>query len=106
MKRAKSLAALAGLLWLGSTHAADPDASAAYERAQSAYETGHYALALEHFRKAAELGDVRSPSVLALMYRFGGRLYGDQVPADPGEAARWAVVAATRLGAIAVAAKD
>ena len=43
---------------------------------------------------AAELGDARSAEVLALMYRFGPRLYPGSVPDDAAEAAEWAAVAA------------
>ena len=38
---------------------------------------------------AAELGDARSAEVLALMYRFGPRLYPGSVPDDAAEAAEW-----------------
>lgn len=73
----------------------------------AAYERGHYAEALAAFRRAAESGDVRSAEMLALMYRHGPRLYPAGVPANPGEAARWAAIAATagRREAAAVAAR-
>jgi hypothetical protein len=72
------------------------EAEAKYQRALLEYECGHYAQSIQNFRVAAELGEARSPAVLALMYRMGQRLYGDQVQADEPEAARWAAVAANR----------
>jgi len=54
---------------------------------------------------AAELGDARSAEVLALMYRFGPRLYPGSVPDDAAEAAEWwAAVAADARGREALAA--
>ncbi len=75
------------------------EVEAAYQRALLEYECGHYARSIEHFRLAAELGDARSPGVLALMYRMGERLYGDQVRADEAEADRWTAVAVDRYRA-------
>jgi len=60
----------------------------------AAYERGHDAQAIAYFRRAAEAGDARSAEILALMYRFGPRLFHAGVPADPAEAAKWAAVAA------------
>ncbi len=49
------------------------------------------------------MGDKRAPEVLAMMYRMGQRLYGDQVHVDTVEAARWAAIAAERSGVSATA---
>lgn len=81
----------------------DADMSA-YDQGLVEYEIGHYAQALQHFRSAAAAGDVRAPERLALMHRFGERLYGDQVAVDPVEAAHWANVAANQKRAVATAA--
>ncbi|MEO8345701.1 MAG: hypothetical protein ABI607_08410, partial [Betaproteobacteria bacterium] len=48
------------------------------------------------FQSAAETGDARSAEILALMYRFGPRLYGDQVTVDAAKSAYWAALAADR----------
>lgn len=74
-------------------------AATSREEGLLAYERGHYAAAIVHFRDAALAGDARSAEILALMYRYGPRLYGAQVPADPVEAARWAAIAAQRTPA-------
>jgi len=69
---------------------------AAFAQGIAEYDAGHYAQAVQHFRQAADTGDARAPQILALMYRFGDRLYGSQVREDATEAARWAKVAAER----------
>lgn len=71
-------------------------ADASRERGLQEYANGHYAMAVMHFRRAAEEGDARSAEILALMYRFGPRLYGAGVPEDPAESARWAALAGGR----------
>lgn len=76
--------------------AGNPVADTLRELGMAEYEIGHYALAAQHFRRAAEMGDARSPEILALMYRYGERLYGNQVRADAAEAARWAAMASER----------
>ena len=105
---------LAVIGWMITAQAAVPDAGvgakagALSEQGLAEYEIGHYAQAVQYFRSAAALGDARSPELLALMYRLGERLYGDQVRADAIEAARWAEMAADRRRAadtIAVSAK-
>ena len=60
------------------------------------YEIGHYAAASRHFRDAAANGNARAAEILALMYRFGDRLYGSQFGADAVESARWTAIAAER----------
>ncbi len=62
------------------------------------YENGHYAAAAIHFQSAAESGDARSAEVLALMYRFGARLYGDQLNADAAKTAYRAALPAMGAG--------
>lgn len=83
-----------GAMWFLNAHGGEPDA--ARELGIAEYEAGHYAVAVPHFRRAAELGDPRAPEILALMFRYGERLYGDQILADPAVAAHWAAVAASR----------
>jgi len=82
-----------GSVWLVSAYAADRGADVLREDGLLEYERGHYAAALTYFRGAAVSGDPRSAEILALMYRFGPRLYGDGVPADAAESARWAAAA-------------
>jgi hypothetical protein len=69
------------------------------EQGLLAYERGHYAVALVHFRDAALAGDARSAEILALMHRYGPQFYGAAVPADRAASARWAAVAAERRAA-------
>jgi len=71
----------------------------AREQGLLAYERGHFAVALVHFRDAALAGDARSAEILALMHRLGPQLYGAEVPADPVAAVRWAAIAAERHAA-------
>ena len=92
MKRLVPLAV--GAMWLLNAHAGEPDA--ARELGITEYEAGHYAVAVQHLRRAAELGDPRAPEILALMYRYGERLYGEQIRADPAEAAHWTALAVDR----------
>lgn len=58
-----------------------------------AYQKGHYVEAMKHLQLGAELGDARAAAMLALMYRFGEWLYGDQVPVDAQTSARYAALA-------------
>jgi len=82
------------LLGLPPAHAAEATQPSLYEEGLVAYERGHDAEAAAYFRRAAEGGDVRSAEMLALMYRFGPRLFGPGVAADAAESARWAGIAA------------
>jgi TPR repeat protein len=88
---------LAGAMsWIVAAHASGPGAEASRLQGIVEYEIGHYAVAVGHFRRAAELGDLRSAEILALMYRLGQRLYGDQFSVDAREAARWTELAVER----------
>ena len=58
--------------------------SALFEKGASAYKRGDYETALAVFRPLAENGDSRAQSILALMYA-----YGEGVPVDDRESARW-----------------
>ena len=82
--------------WIHNANAGDLDAEALRQQGLAEYEIGHYAVASDHFRHAAELGDARSAEILTLMYRYGERLYGNQIRADLAEARRWAAMAAER----------
>lgn len=78
------------------------------EAGLAAYDRGHDMQAIAYFRRAAEGGDARSAEILALMYRFGPRLFRVGVVADPAESARWAAAAADarrREAAAAIAAR-
>lgn len=88
------IAVVSVMLSLAHTAAADP--SAWRDEGLAQYEMGHYTAAAAAFRRAADDGDPRSAEILALMYRYGPRLYGDAFPADASEAARWAAVATQR----------
>lgn len=96
--------------WLITAHGSiaggsNADAHALFEQGLAEYEIGHYAQAIRDFKRAADEGDARSTEILALMYRFGERYYGNQVHADSVEAARWVNFAVDRrLVAITAAA--
>ena len=66
---------------------------AARRDAIAAYEAGHYAQAAELFRVAAEQGDARSAEALALMHRFGSKMYGAGFATSPKLASYWATKA-------------
>ncbi len=91
--------AVVAACWMAGASASTVEADVAFDRAQAEYDNGHYALAVVHLLEAAAQGDDRSPPMLTLMYRMGERLYGNQVRADPTEAARWAALAAERYQA-------
>jgi cell division protein FtsN len=59
-------------------------AQSGFDKGASAYKRGDYATALAVFRPLAENGDAKSQSILGLMYS-----YGEGVPVDHREAARW-----------------
>ena len=82
--------------WLHTASAGNVESDAILELGLAEYEIGHYAAAVHQFRRAAELGDARAPEMLALMYRFGERLYGSQVRADATAASYWADMATER----------
>lgn len=88
MKRLLTLVVCA--TWFHAAIAGNADSAAILELGLAEYEIGHYAAAAHQFRRAAELGDARAPAMLALMYRYGERLYGSQIRADGVEAAYWA----------------
>lgn len=85
-----------GAGWLAIAHAGDRDLSLLREEGLLEYENGHYATAVILFQRAAEGGDAGSAQIIALMYRFGPRLYGDQVAVDAAKSAHWAAMAADR----------
>ena len=82
--------------WLTIAHAGDRDSALLREQGLLEYDNGHYAAAVILFQGAAEAGDARSAQIIALMYRFGPRLYGDQVAVDAAKSAHWAAIAADR----------
>ena len=59
-------------------------AQALFDKGANAYKRGDYETALAVFRPLAENGDPKAQSILALMYS-----YGEGVPVDFTEAARW-----------------
>lgn len=67
--------------------------SLAWARGIEAYDDGRYREAMPELVRAAQLGEARAADMLALMYHFGERLYGAQVPSDPARAARFAELA-------------
>lgn len=87
------LALLIGLLWMPLAQAADAPGAPWRDEGLAALERGHDAEAAAYFRRAAAAGDARSAEILALMYRFGPRLFPGGVPVDAAEAGRWAAVA-------------
>jgi cell division septation protein DedD len=55
-----------------------------YDKGSSAYKRGDYETAVAVFRPLAEDGDAKAQSILAMMYN-----YGEGVPVDHRESARW-----------------
>ena len=58
------------------------------------YARGHYDAAVTLFRRAAQLGDIRSAEMIVLMHRFNAQLYGGGVAVSAAEAKTWADVVA------------
>lgn len=71
-------------------------AQSEFDKGASAYKRGDYATALAVFRPLAESGDAKAQSILALMYS-----YGEGVPVDHREAARWYRRAAEQNSSVA-----
>jgi hypothetical protein len=94
MRRLCVLVIAAG--WLTLAHASDPAVENLREQGLLEYDCGHYVAAVIHFQHAAEAGDARSAEILALMYRFGAQLYGDQLPADAAKSAHFAAMVSDR----------
>jgi hypothetical protein len=93
--------------WLTLAHASEGAVENLREQALLEYDSGHYVAAMIHFQHAAEAGDARSVEILALMYRFGAQLYGDQVTADAAKSAQFAaMVSDRRLIAVTNPASD
>jgi hypothetical protein len=73
--------------------AVSPSTDVVWTRAIELYDTGHYADAMADLRVAALHGHPFAADMLALMYRFGERLYGAEVHADAAQAARFTALA-------------
>lgn len=65
-----------------------------YTAALEAAADYRYASALEHFRQAAEQGNVDAQRSAGLMLLYGSALYGQEIRANRGEALRWLGLAA------------
>lgn len=59
-----------------------------FEAALEAASDFRYSKALEHFRRAAELGNIDAQRSAGLMLLYGGALYGQEIHANRGEALR------------------
>jgi len=59
-------------------------AQSGFDKGAAAYKRGDFETALAVFRPLAENGDARAQSILGLMYS-----YGEGVPVDDRESARW-----------------
>ena len=73
-----------------------PAAHASLEAGEAAYRKGDYAAAFRAFRPLAEQGQARAQFKLGVMYRFG-----EGVPQDDREAAKWYRLAAEQGYAVA-----
>ena len=71
-------------------------AQSGFDKGASAYKRGDYVTALDVFRPLAENGDAKAQSILGLMYS-----YGEGVPVDYREAARWYRRAAEQNSSVA-----
>ena len=59
-------------------------AQSEYDKGSAAYKRGEYATALSVFMPLAESGDAKAQSILGMMYS-----YGEGLPVDDRESARW-----------------
>ncbi len=71
-------------------------AQSGFDKGASAYKRGDFETALAVFRPLAEKGDAKAQSILGLMYS-----YGEGVPVDYREAARWYRRAAEQSSGVA-----
>ena len=71
-------------------------AQSGYDKGASAYKRGDFETAMAVFRPLAENGDAKAQSILGLMYS-----YGEGVPVDYREAARWYRRAAEQSSSVA-----
>ena len=71
-------------------------AQSGFDKGASAYKRGDFESALAAFRPLAENGDAKAQSILGLMYS-----YGEGVPVDRREAARWYRRAAEQNSSVA-----
>ena len=71
-------------------------AQSGYDKGASAYKRGDFETALAVFRPLAENGDAKAQSILGLMYSFG-----EGVPVDYRESARWYRRAAEQSSSVA-----
>ncbi len=71
-------------------------AQSGYDKGASAYKRGDFDSALAVFRPLAENGDAKAQSILGLMYS-----YGEGVPVDYRESARWYRRAAEQSSSVA-----
>jgi TPR repeat protein len=65
-----------------------------FEMAIEAASDFRYSIALEHFRSAAELGNIDAQRSAGLMLLYGGALYGQEIRTNRSEAIRWLGLAA------------
>jgi TPR repeat protein len=82
-----TIAALTFLAFSGITNAATPDEEA-MSLAGDAVENFRYDLALAHYRKAAELGNVHARRTAGMMLLYGEAIYPPQGPANSEEGIR------------------
>ena len=79
----------AGVLAIAVSFTADISIAQDYDKGMAAYQRGDYRAAYKEFLPLAEQGDVGLQLNLGLMYEFG-----NGVPANAREAARWYRLAA------------
>lgn len=102
--RCAARAALAGALFvvaLGSARGAE-DSLSAWNAAEEAYATQHFAAAVQAYERLAGQGDVHAAEIAGQMLLHGESLYGKAVPRDLGRAR--ALLAQAARGGSAVAA--
>ena len=73
------------LATLSNAALASPEA---WEAANDAYDSNHYARALEIYQELAAKGDARAAELAGMMLAHGEKLYGDAVRRDPVRAAQ------------------
>lgn len=98
MKQGCAISKLFLGLMLGASTAAvmaeSTEAKNAYEMGKAAVEEHRYALALQHFQRAAQQGHGEAQNIAGMMLYYGPRLFGSEIQADRFQARRWLQLAA------------
>lgn len=90
----KFMAILAAMTAMAIANPAMASGDADLAMALDAAADYRYGLALVHFKRSGELGNVQAQRSAGLMLLNGEGLYGDEIKANRAEALRWLALAA------------